>query len=378
MAAHPECLRTRSLSAVDAELSRNAHRFGVARISDLTRLDSLGISTIAVTRADPLGESVSVCTGKGASPLEARVGALGEALERYCGEPRGRISITTARASALAGLVLSPASLVPSVALDEEAVLDWCDGRLLDGRRIWVPANAVLMPYAPAASAERLFSAHTHGLALGSTTSEALVHGLLECIERDCYSRAVALATVGRGDSIPMIDPATAASDVPQIAAIERAGLRVVLRDLTCDTRVPAMLCVIHDGDVAHMGVAAHLDSTCALRKAVVEAAQSRLTDIQGAREDLPPREQRVDPWFLGGSGGLHAWTPVRFEDSVEAALALLATRLSEAELSPVAYVDLSLDGIDLCVVRVVVPGAETWAFDPTRSGKRAAAWLEA
>ncbi|HMG20708.1 MAG TPA: YcaO-like family protein [Kofleriaceae bacterium] len=243
------------------------------------------------------------------------------------------------------------------------------------------PGQRGRVPYLPSPTAQRLFAAHTHGLATGADRSEAIVHGLLECIERDGYARAVALASVGRGAEVPVFDPSgpdLASAAAEPLARIRAAGLRALLRDLTADTQVPIALCVIHDGELAHMGIAAHLDPDRALRNAVLEAAQSRVTDLQGAREDLPPRDQRVDPWFIEpGDAPVIAWPAPGEPSAIGAALAAIAARLA-ALTPPVepAVVDLSLPGVDLAVVRVVAPGLETWAHDPSRIGPRARTWL--
>jgi ribosomal protein S12 methylthiotransferase accessory factor len=372
--------RTRSLAESDRLLSAAADRFGVARIAEITRLDRLGIAAVSVTRRDPIGESVSVCTGKGDSVLEARVAALAEALERYCGEPRGRLEIITCPARELTGDAIAPSALIPWSGADLERPIDWCRGARLDGTPLWVPVNAVVFPYLPSPAAERLFAAHTHGLAAGAHRDEAIVHGLLECIERDGYARAVALASTGRGELISVIDPASpgAAASGDLLASICGAGLRVLLRDLTADTTVPAVLCVIDDGALAHMGSAARLDPARALRAAVLEAAQSRVTDLQGAREDLPPRGAPVDPWFVEpGAARVVPWPAPSAPLALDVALASLTARL--AAMSPPitpAVVDLSLPGIDVAVVRVIAPGLEAWAHDPSRVGPRAQAWL--
>src|SRR6185369_10685798 len=61
---------------------------------------------------------------------------------------------------------------------------------------------------------------------------------------------------------------------------------------------------------------------------------------------------------------------------AISDALATLAARLAALDppVEPL-YVDLSLAGVDLAVVRVVAPGLETWAHDPSRIGPRARAW---
>jgi ribosomal protein S12 methylthiotransferase accessory factor len=366
---------------VAAILESSAPTFGVARTGSITRLDGIGIATASAVRRDPIGESVSVSTGKGSNELHARVGALAEALERYCAEPRGRVAIRTAPASALDGRVLSPEALILPDGLSGTETVDWCEGRTIDGDFLWVPANAVFFPYQPSESAVRLCAANTTGLATGATLEEALVFALLECIERDAYSRAVALATVGQGDRVPVVDLTSVRECVPaELQAIQSRGHDILVRDLHCDTDVPCYLCVIHDGVLAHMGVAARPDAVEALRAALQEAAQSRLTDLQGAREDLVDRHELepTDPWFL--SAGDARAVPVREGWNGASAFEVLQglqTRLCCLDLpASVSWVDLSLPTVSLTVVRAIAPGLEVWAFDPSRVGARARGWL--
>lgn len=328
-----------------------------------------------------MGESISVSTGKGQSELEARVGALAEALERYCAEPRGRFGVQCARASELDGSWVRPETLILPDGVDAGARVDWVHGSTLDGEGCWVPANAVFFPYIASVGAERLMAANTTGLAVGATVEEALVFALLECIERDGYSRAVALATSGRGESVPVVDLDSVRKVAgTELAAIQRRGHDVLVRDLRCDTDVPCYLCTISDGVLAHFGTAARCDAGEAVRAALQEAAQSRLTDLQGAREDLAARSNigEVDPWFL--NGGQAEFAPVREGWKVASAgdaLRGLSERLRRVDVpSPAVWVDLSLAGVELAVVRAVTPGLEVWAFDPSRVGPRSREWL--
>jgi YcaO-like protein with predicted kinase domain len=321
---------------------------------------------------------VSVASGKGASPLAARVAALAEALERYCAEPRGRWPQVVARRGELAGRSLDPRRLILPEDFDPAWPVDWCRGNALDDAALWVPVNAVVFPYHPSANAVRLLAAHTHGLAAGSTRAEAVVHGLLECIERDAYSRAVALASTGRGDAVPVVDlDAARRETADRIDRLTAAGLHVQLRDVTADTEVVTLLCTITDGELCHLGIASHPDGRQALRRAIDEAAQSRLVDLQGAREDLPPRDGApVDPWFVSAGGARVVDVPVGWPPrSMGEALGALRDRLIRLDIEPVV-VDLSLPDVDMAVVRVIAPGLEVWAFDPSRIGSRARAWL--
>jgi len=379
----PWC-RRRSLSETAAILEASAPRFGVARIGSITRLDGIGIPAVTAVRADPIGESVSVCTGKGATELEARVGALAEALERYCAEPRDRIEIITAPYEAQAPNALAPESLTLPAGADPRAPLDWVRGYKLAGassKPIWIPANAVFFPYHPHNGASPLFASHTTGIATGATVEEALVFGLLECIERDAYSRAVALAGAGRGEEIPVITIEDARRVArAEIDALVRAGMTFLIRDLTCDTDVPTYLCTISDGFHAHSGCTARPDGAHALREAIREATQSRLTDIQGAREDLAERGLRseVDAWFLQpGAAPTTAVRQGRHEDDAAVVLNQLDRQLRALPQAVEAvWVDLSLEGVEAAVVRAITPGLEIWAFDPSRAGTRGQSWL--
>lgn len=371
-------LRARPLEAVEAILTAHAARFGVARVSEITRLDGIGAPVVAAIRRDPIGESVSVASGRGDTIPAARVAALAEALERYCAEPRGRLAMVTARVGELTGHALPPRALIPAAEVAEDAVLEWCRGETLDGEQLWVPANAVVFPYVPGPGAIALFAGHTHGLAVGATRDEAIVHGLLECIERDAYSRAVALASVGRGDEVPVLAPGCVRAVAgPRIARLERAGLTWLARDVTCDTQVPVVLATVAEGSWSHVGAAAHPDPRAALVRALDEAVQARVVDIQGAREDLAEREPAgPDRWFLNGEGAATVDLPrTTAPGSLDEVLAWLAQRLAAVGVAPIA-VDLGLPDVELCVVRAIAPGLETWAYDPSRVGSRARTWL--
>lgn len=375
----PAALRERPIEEIDAVLTAAAPRFGIVRVAEVTALDEVGVRTVTVTRCDPIGVSVSVASGTGDDVRAARVAALAEALERHCAEPRGRLAIVTARRDELDGAAVELSRLIVPPDADLDAPIDWCRGATIAGSPCWVPANAVVFPYQPTVGATPLFDGHTHGLAVGATRDEAIVHGLLECFERDAYSRAVALATAGRGDEVPVLDLEHCAATSPLLARLRRAGLQVLARDLTCDSDVPVVLCTVSDGALVHMGVVAHAAPAQALARALREAAQSRLVDLQGAREDLPSRDEAPPhPWFTDA-----AEAPRRVVDEgtraadVADALAWLRARAAALDVEPIV-VDLSPPWISLAVVRVVTPGLEVWAFDPSRIGTRAASWLAA
>jgi YcaO-like protein with predicted kinase domain len=286
----------------------------------------------------------------------------------------------TAAAADLDGPFVAPERFVGVEPTGE--CLDWCRAQQFStGAQTWVPANAVFFPYLPSASASRLFSAQTTGLACGASTTEALLFALLECIERDAYSRALALASVADGDRVPVVSEEALENVIPEtMATFSARGIRYLVRDLTCDTRVPTYLCTIFDGALGHYGVASRPDARCAVIAAVEEACQSRLTDIQGAREDLSERAlfEGFDPWFIekrsaevrGIDQSSQSSDPESFLKELHRTLATLPNP------TDLFWVDLSFPTVEIHVVRAIIPGLEVWAADPIRIGPGAAQWL--
>ncbi|UJR83391.1 YcaO-like family protein [Sandaracinus amylolyticus] len=371
-------MRPGAPSTSDADRWRDvlaSHRraFGVTRFGSTTALDVLGIETATALRDDVEGESISVASGKGRTRTEAEAGALAEALERHAAEPcRARIATHIARAAELGDAALDLASLALGTWVDRDvldAPLEWCRGAwLATGEPVWVPADLVFFPFVPAPDRVLLAAPSTTGLASGETWDRAVLHGLLECVERDAWARALALVSIGRGGRIPHLDAAA----TPLLERVARAGLSLVLHDLTHDLGIPSVLAVIDDGSLAHVGAASHLRAEVALERAVLEAAQSRVTDLQGAREDLAPRGERPHRWFVEHDRSRGATWPASVDDDD------LDARLRAAGLPGAITIDLSPPDVPAFVARVVAPGLESWALDPTRAGARLRSWLRA
>ena len=402
------------MTIASADLVAVAQRIGVQRIADLSALDDLGVHVVAAVRTPLDPASVSVCSGRGATVEAARIGALAEAIERWCAEPRGRIA--TVHAIEPPGRFVGGAALCPARAPRADDTVAWLRGDdLIDGGPTWLPAQAV---FYPCRDQPLWFAPATHGLAAATTIADARLAALLECVERDAYSRAVALASVGRGDACPPVAAERVLGSVALhwLACAQRAGLVVRMRDVTGDTGIPTLLCTVAEPTAdtlwappadaharqrgagprshlwappadaharqrgagprshlwAHHGCAAALDAGVAADRALGEALQARLIDIQGAREDLPMQRVAPDPWFLPPPpGGRPPRSVATANDPVE----LIAGRLVAAGCGPPVAVDLSADDLPLRVVRVVVPGLEVWAEDPTRAGVRMERW---
>jgi ribosomal protein S12 methylthiotransferase accessory factor len=347
---------------------------GITRYGLTTALDRLGIATATAIRADVIGESITVASGKGWSDDAALTGALAEAFERWAAEPRGRIASRISSVAAIEGRRVDPHHLIvdEAVRLQASSPLEWVLGRgAVFHEPCWVPANAVFFPYEAPAGCAELHRAHTNGLASGEREADAVTAGLLECIER--HELSVALARVAAGADGDIGRPPDEALSAELSRALERVaseGVRCVLHDITGEMRVPTVVATLDDSElgVSHLGSASALDLTVAADRAFLEAAQSRATWIQGAREDLSPPTEPVHPFFLSKR-------PERRVPAIGLpASGALAAGVSHALGHEPVVVTLLEEPVS--VVRVVVPGAEVWALDEHRKGPEVASWL--
>ncbi len=373
--------------------------FGISRIADITGLDRIGIPVFTACR--PNSRSLSVFQGKGASLDAARVSAVMEAFETWCAEsidsPLRLASLDELRFShRLAEIDGLP--LATPEPLDPGRPFLWIEGRdLLGGGARWLPFELVHANYAlPEPPHSATFAATTNGLASGNTADEALLHALMEVIERDALTLwklgpdAWGGRTAIRPETVD--DPACRRL----LELFLAAGIDVAIFDITSDLGIPAFMALIDDPSgttgAPELGSGAHPAPEVALARALTEAAQARATFIAGAREDIPDAEyepaalderRRAARAILDGLRPARSFAEVVSVEQPSFALDIEATleALCRAGISQVLAVDVGKPAFGLAVVRVVVPGLEA-ALEGPRSayvpGRRAAALLEA
>ena len=352
---------------------------GITRVADITNLDRIGIPVFSSIRPMADRGAISVYNGKGATPTEARVSAMMEGLERYSAEIRDR-QLRIDRFSRLSG-ALDPRDLILPVDADPDAMIPWTAGwDIMNDEEILVPANAVFHPLP--AEYKRLFRTNTSGLASGNVIEEAIFHGLAEVIERDAW--ALVEATKKTGPLISDVEDEQAKGLLDRFAAAE---VDVYLRDITSDIGVATCAAAaddvrLRDPTLLTTGMGTHTSAGVAVLRALTEVAQSRLTQIHGAREDTTTadfrrqigydRTKRLNRhWFEGSEK--KAFSDIESFESDDFLLDIkyMLKKLEEAGLDRVIVVDLTREEIGLPVVRVIVPGLEISGVDPERVGKR-------
>ena len=352
---------------------------GITRVADITDLDRIGIPVFSSIRPMADRGAISVYNGKGATPTEARVSAMMEGLERYSAEVRDR-QLDIASFSLLDG-ALDPRNLILPVDADPDALIPWISGwDMMNQEEILVPANAVFHPLP--SEYRRLFRTNTTGLASGNVIEEAIFHGLAEIIERDAW--ALVEAARHTGPLIQDVKDDLARGLMDKFAA---AGVDVYLRDITSDIGVATCAAaaddiLLRDPTLLTTGMGTHTSAKVAVLRALTEVAQSRLTQIHGAREDttLADFRKRIgyertkklnSHWFSGSEKRSFADVPSFESDDFLLDIRHMLAKLQEAGLDRAVVVNLTRAEIGIPVVRVIVPGLEMSAVDPERVGKR-------
>lgn len=290
--------------------SKELAELGITRIADLTDLDRIGLPVWAAYR--PNARSISVSQGKGMSPDHARLTAIMEAVETALAEDCERLDTVVATAARMqaSGRRITPLQLMakcqdPAAASRGERV--WVQGQSRTTRQpVWAPFELVGLDWRSDSPWDHeAFRMSSVGLAVHFSRDSAILNGLLEVIEYDAV--ALAFSWPGILDQLPRLDPEVS-SDPDLSAALGRvraAGYRARFVDLTSDIGIPVALCIL-DGCLPgqdrqraapFVGHASRLDIGSAMLQALLEAAQTQITDISGARDDILADDYELTGW---------------------------------------------------------------------------------
>jgi bacteriocin biosynthesis cyclodehydratase domain-containing protein len=343
--------------------------------------------------------------GKGKTAEQARLSAVAEALERYCGlfegtEPRIRRSFAD-----LGTLAIHPnacmgyskrqyadrhahnrrghkAYWVPEP-FREDVEIEWTPlWSLTAERTCYVPTSLCYYGYR---STDPIFArADSNGCAAGSVLEEAVLQGILELVERD----AVALWWYNRLQR-PALDLDSV--DDPYVPALKKhyRELRrdVWVLDVTSDFGIPTFAAISRRIDTTEediiYGFGAHLDPQVALIRSLTELNQSL---------EAVPAATAPNSTYRGGEDSIRWWKTVKVSEASylmgDPAIGLrhlrdfknLATddlqqdvimcmELARARGIEILVLEQSRPDVDLPVVRVVAPGLRHfWArFGPGR-----------
>ena len=378
MFRYSSSLRVRPIEETLVDARALGRAVGIARVTDTTRHDRLGVPVFAAIRPDAMTGSLCVSAGKGLRPEEAEIGAYMEAIELAHAEPR------RARVERIAG---TARDILDAHARGIDALIDLCPlyGVRLDldqavelvaaediftGERQLVPVDRVLMPVEAT-----FYGSDSNGLSSGNSVLEATVHGVAELVERDIEAFLLVKDTTEwvRNETLPM-----PLAEIAQRVAAN--GLTLHVRHHANQFNLPFFIAVLLEPgarDGVWTGLGCHPWSAIAATRAITEAFQSRLTIIHGGRDDLGSHMAKFARLTERERKRMHDQVaelanPVKpsvsFADvvdrsfetpTIEASLSVITDELRAAGLHRFLRVVLTPPDSSLAVVRMIIPGLE-------------------
>ncbi|TVP39404.1 YcaO-like family protein [Candidatus Nitrosocosmicus arcticus] len=398
------------------------HEIGITRIADITNMDRLKIPNFSAVLPGT-EDYIWVYSGKGPTKNHARASVIMESIERFSSLPAnydGKILRGTFKELSQSYTVLEYDEVVEPVSfhLNEEMIMDYCIGYdLINNMEVLVPAPLTIFRYTPTPPSINPYSFfHTNGLASGNVLEEAICHALCEVVERDAVSLAeftssafqyhvlktIESSLVKRGFQLKSFDSKSFMDDnsiYPEIDlnSIEhvpiknivnrfrRSQIPLTVKDITSDLGIPTFIAssaewVNHEYGYLVEGHGTHPDARIALMRAITEVSQSRAANIQGSRDDL--RKMKYDPensdenrsWQFIKSKEKKPFSDVHtfsYDDILDD-IKLILSNVKARGLKKAIVVNLTNSKLNIPVIRVIVPGLETFKINKAVIGRRA------
>ena len=365
---------------------------GITRITEITHLDRIGLPVFSAIRPTSQDGSISVYGGKGISVEHAKASAMMEGFERYSAEKQDENTVTgTIPEISSKGDIIDIESLnLPkdfNKSNMESINLEWNIAHdLISGKDYYVASNAIYHPYVNEDnSVFSLFKSNTNGLASGNNLEEAILHGIFEVIERDAWSIFELTHKNSKQIDLKSIESETVNEALSKFSENE---INIKLMDLTADINVPTIAAsaddtLLKDAGLLTLGIGTHLDPEVAILRALTEVAQSRATQIHGAREDTVradfartagyERMKRINKHYFQEEDVKISLSDIenRSTDSITKDIDIVLDELKANEIEHVLYYDLTRPELNVNVVRVVIPTMEVFSIDPSRAGYR-------
>lgn len=365
---------------------------GITRMTDISDLDRVGIPVFSAIRPTAEEGSVSVYAGKGIGKNQAKASAMMEGFERYSAERQDSDKTIIASLDEISsyGEYINPFDLNLPTNIKKEDLdglkLEWSLAHdLISDDDFYILTNAVFHPYIAPDGVKALFKGNTNGLASGNVLKEAVLHGALEVIERDSWSifeltkknsRQIDLNTIESEEINSILDK------------FRQNDISIKLMDLTADVKIPTIAAssddrLLKDPGLLTLGVGCHLNPEIAVLRALTEVAQSRATQIHGAREDTVradfmrkagyERMKHINRHYFDDEEDKVDFAAIedRSSTSLISDINTVKEELENCGLDKLLYCDLTRPEINVNVVRVIIPKMELYSIDNTRAGMR-------
>lgn len=365
---------------------------GITRIADITDLDRIGLPVFTAIRPTAEDGAISIYGGKGITKDHAKASAMMEGFERYSAEKQedDETIISTVDEISTKGEYIDPKTLNLPQKYEKEDIsqipLEWnLATDIISNKDYYVPSNAVFHPYTHDNNIQSFFKSNTNGLASGNILEEAILHGMFEVIERDAWS---IFELTHKNYSQINLDTIESELINNTIEKFESNGIKIKLMDFTADIKVPTIAAsaddtVTKDAGLLTLGMGTHLDPEIAVLRALTEVAQSRATQINGAREDTVradfareagyERMKRINKYYFRQEEDQVDFRDIENKSttSINEDIEIVKNELIANDIKHILYTDLTRPELDISVVRVIIPEMELYAIDPNRAGYR-------
>ncbi len=260
----------------------------ISRLARVTEMDRAGVEVAAAVR--PAGHVLQVTQGKGTTFEQAAWSAVGEAAELHAAEQPKSSMLRFCEAAELDGAVLD----------DDGLRRAWVQGRRLsDGAAVWLAAERVFC----AASGTTWLGPSTtswssNGFGAHSQPARAVEHAVLEIWERHALTLALPEGWTDEALSRFLVDWRS-----PLVRSLEGRAFQVACCSLQ-ESPLPLAGVLVFDLEDPSVpltaGYACRRTMPEAMEAALLEAAQSRLTEIHGARDDVATGQREAGASLQG------------------------------------------------------------------------------
>lgn len=279
--------------------------------------------------------------GKGLTIGQNMASACFEFFERHCARMRPEDELLEASYREIARQAIDPRLFdLGKTTFTPDLKIEWVWAFSLTRRRHFlVPANLVFLPYQADTFEKHIVLSDSNGIASGNNLEEAILHALLEVIERD-------LVNIGEYNRFPYrrIDPQSVPEVChPLLASLEKKGFHVYLLSGYTDLPIPFITVFLqHRKVVSRCAVSygAYPDPVIALERALTEAVQM-----------LPPSVNHKE-WMQSGA-------PQFFQME-------FPEMIPFGSIPKMATGDI-LENIEICVTALKDAGSEVFVADLSR-----------
>lgn len=358
-------IRTRAPSETLEITKPFVEKAGISRIANITGLDCINIPVYTCYR--PNSKNLSTSQGKGLTDQLALCSAIMEAIEHYYAE-NIQIDCESSFHKLNTQCAVDPNELMlgfSKLKNIHEHVFSWREAtNLFDNRKMYIPADYISLDLTKIKLETGIFIRSTTGLASGNIKEEAILHALFEIVERNCLFEFKKLRIQEKKSLLIDINKVNDSHVLQLINRFIEKNIAVAIFDITNRFNIPTYHCIISDNSpirkLGHQsGTGTHISKEIAICRAITEAAQSRLTHISGARDDMFQMNYQHE-WGILGTIGIvnyqHRVTSEILTKSLNEQINYLLNAFNNNGYDKVVCVDHTTDDELIAVVHAVVP----------------------